>query len=157
MTSAAPVPAAQRVLLRRYRAPLIAAGPAGVLLGAIADLAFSVNTVHASPQDQIPALVVYGSLGAGFAVVASIGAVLALLVGGSRSETSTTPLWHIAAGAGAAVFIGVLLSGALSAAITDAWEWYSFYAVGAVVTGLVAAAAASGITAFFQYRHRLLP
>jgi len=157
MTSPAPSSVAGRELWRRYRAPLIAAIPAAMLLGAIADLAFSVNTVHASPQDQIPALLAYASLGAAFAVVASIGAVLALLVGRSRATTSATQLWHIAAGAGAAVLIGVLLAGAISATSTDSWEWYPFYAVIAVVTGLVAAAGASGLTAFFQYRRHLLP
>jgi hypothetical protein len=157
MTSATPAPVAGRDLWRRYRAPLIAALPAGVLLGAIADLAFSVNTVHASPEDQIPALLTYATLGTAFALVASVGAALALLVGRRRTTSPAAQIWHIAAGAGAAVSIGVLLTGALSAAITDSWEWYSFYAAVALATGLVAAAAAGGITALFQYRHLLLP
>jgi cytochrome bd-type quinol oxidase subunit 2 len=157
VTPAVPTQVAGRDLWRRYRAPLIAAVPAGVVLGAITDAAFSMNTVHAAPQDQIPALLAYASLGAVFALVASIGAVLALLAGRSRAGTSATQLGRIAAGAGAAVLIGVLVSGAISAASTDSWEWYSFYAEIAVITALVAAACASGITAFFQYRHRLRP
>lgn len=156
MTSATSAPVAGRALWRRHRAPLIAAVPAGALLGAIADLAFSLDTVHASPQDQVPALLAYLVLGAGFALVACIGAVLAVLVGHPRA-TAATPFRRIAAGAGTAVSVGVLLVGAVSAAITDSWEWFSFSAAIAVVTGLIAAAAASGITAFFQYRHRLLP
>jgi hypothetical protein len=157
VTVPALAPAAGRDLWRRYRAPLFAAVPSGVLLGAIADLAFSVNTVHALPQDRIPALLTYAGFGAAFALVASIGAVLALLVGRRRAATSVAQLGLIAAGAGAAVFIGVLLSSALSAAITDSWGWYSFSAVIAVVTGLGAGAGALGITAFFQHRLRLLP
>jgi hypothetical protein len=156
MTSAAPTPVVGQALWRQYRAPLIAAIPAGVLLGAVTDLVFSM-TVHASPQDQVAGLLAYASLGAVFALVASIGAVLALLARRSRAATSATQLAHIAAGAGSAVLIGVLVSGALSAAITDSWEWYSFYVAIALATGLVAAAGASGITAFFQYGHRLLP
>lgn len=157
MTSAAPTPVVGHDLWRQYRAPLIAAIPAGVLLGAVTDLVFLMTTLHASPQDQVAALLAYASLGAVFALVASIGAVLALLVRRSRAATSATQLAHIAAGAGSAVLIGVLVSGALSAAITDSWEWYSFYVAIALATGLVAAAGASGITAFFQYGHRLLP
>lgn len=157
MTSATSPSIRRRDLLRRYRAPLIAAIPAGVLLGVIADLAFSVSTVHGSPQDQIPALLTYASIGATFALVACIGAVLALLIGRPRAATVAAQCWYIAAGAGSAVCIGVLIAGALSAAITESWEWYSFYAVVAIGTGVIAGVGAGGITAFFQYRPRLLP
>lgn len=154
MILAAPTTVVGRDLWRRYRAPLISAVPVGLLLGAIADLGFSVNTVHASAQDHIRALLAYSGLGAAFALVASIGAVLAVLAGRSRAATPATQLLRIAAGAGAAVFIGVLIVGALTAASTGAWEWYSFYALTAVVTGLLSAALASGITVSFQVLHR---
>lgn len=126
-------------------------------MGAIADLFFSVNTVHAAPQDQLPALLAYAGLGAAFALTACIGAVLAVLIGRPRAETVASQCWYIAVGAGAAVCTGVLIAGALSAAITDSWEWYSFYVVIALSTAVAAAASAGGITAFFQYRPRLLP
>lgn len=148
---------AERGLWRRYRAPLIAALPAGLMLGAIAGLLFSVNTVHAAPQDQLPALLAYVALGAAFALTACTGAVLAVLIGRPRAETVASQCWYIAIGAGAAVCTAVLIAGALSAAITDSWEWYSFYIVIALGTGIAAAASAGGITAFFQYRPHLLP
>lgn len=157
MNSAAVAPVVGRDFWRRYRAPLVAAIPAGVLLGATADLAFSANTVHASPQDRIPALLAYAGLGEVFALIACIGAGAALLVRRPPAATSASQLWRIAAGSGTAVVIGVLLTGALLAGITETWGWYSFYAMVAVVTGIVAAAGASGITALFQYRHPHLP
>lgn len=148
---------AERGLWRRYRAPLIAAVPTGLVLGAIADLFFSVSTVHAAPEDQLPALLAYAGLGAAFALTACTGAVLAVLVGRPRAVTIASQCWYVTAGAGAAVCTAVLIAGALSAAITDSWEWYSFYVVIALGTGVAAAASAGGITAFFQYRPRPLP
>jgi hypothetical protein len=157
VVSAPSAPATERSLWRRHRAPLIAAVPAGMVLGAIADLTFSVSTVHAAPQDQIPALLAYAGLGAALALMACTGSVLALLIGRPRAVTVASQCWYVTAGAGAAVCTGVLIAGALSAAITDSWEWYSFYVVIALGTGVAAAVTAGGITVFFQYRPRSLP
>lgn len=158
MTDQPDAEAGSRRRWRRYRAPIAAALPLGFVVGALAGLAFWLNSPEPGTGAALGVMVLqYGGVGAGFAAVALVGASVAVATQTGGSRSGPTPFARIGLGAAACITAAVLVAAAASATAIDSWEWFGITCWIAVVIGLVGGACAAAATAFFEYRSRILP
>ena len=138
-------PPARGDIARRCRRALFAALPAGAAVGALLALALA-GTAEQGPSLLHLVLLLSGT-GAVAALIAATGSTTAVLLTRRRRPTAEIAYAAIALGAGIAVALTGLVLSAISDAVNSSWEWWPLEVASTMLSAVIAAAAATGLTA----------